>query len=200
MGATSPQTSVAAPNSTRRALRQLRQAKPQPKKQRYCRFVPHGPALPARGRPLGSAVNTSSELQTGNRAVDGNVVEAAGGMHVKVRHVIEHAGGPSTAGKSDVQQLGATHTAEPERGTRVGSHAGNLDMAKLNIAHMTQIKMLRRQRTEVGRLGIVIRPFGWLQRSHFGGAATPVQEAAVADLDILYGMAGDAADDRGHAV
>ena len=50
------------------------------------------------------------------------------------------AGRTVAAGKSDVQEVGATHIAEPERGTRVGRHAGDLDRAKLNIAHMPQIE------------------------------------------------------------
>src|SRR5262249_17706194 len=121
-------------------------------------------------------------------------------MHVKVRHVIEHAGGPGTVWKSDVQEVGTTHIPEPEGGTRIGCHAGDLDIAELDIAYMTQIEMLRRQRTKAGRLGVVIRPFGRFQPRHLSVATAPVQEAAIADLDILNGMTGNTTDDRGHLI
>src|SRR5258708_6360384 len=133
-----------------------------------------------------------------NRAIDRDVIEAAAGTHAEVGHVIEHAGRPGSAGKLDVQEIGATYVAEPEGGTRIGSHAGELDIVELDIAHVTHIDMLCRQWTEPCRLGIVIRSFGRLQRGHFGRAAAPVQEGTVAYLDIFQGIAPDAPDGRAH--
>src|SRR5262245_11781905 len=110
-------------------------------------------------------------------------------MHVEPRDIVEQAGRPGTAGEPDVQELGATHIPEPEGGTCIGSHAGYLDIAELDIAHMAKVEMLCRQGTEQDRLGILFGPFDRLQRGHFGRAAAFVQEGAIADLDILNGRA-----------
>src|ERR1700749_4109340 len=59
-----------------------------------------------------------SDLQMGNRAIDRYVVEAAVGQHAEIGHVVEHVGRSGPAGKLDVQEIGATHVAEPERGAR----------------------------------------------------------------------------------
>src|SRR5262245_56279391 len=102
---------------------------------------------PAHQRALGPSTGDSN-LQVGNGAVDRQVLETATAQHAEVGHVIEHAGRPGTAGKLDIQEIGAAHVSEPERGARIGCYGGNLDITELDIAHVTQIEMLCRQWTE----------------------------------------------------
>src|SRR5882724_5326978 len=88
------------------------------------------------------SVSVCSDPQMGNGAVDRQVLEAAVEQHAEVGHVIEYAGRLGAAGKLDVQQISAAHIAEPERGARIGSRAGDLHIAELDIARVTQIEML----------------------------------------------------------
>ena len=55
-----------------------------------------------------------SDLQVRNCAIDRDVAETAVGMHAEIGHVVKHVARPGTAGKFDVQEIGAANVAEPE--------------------------------------------------------------------------------------
>ena len=89
------------------------------------------------------------------------------------------------AGELDAKKVGTIDIAEPERRPCIRGQGGEFDTAEFDIARVPDVEVLRRQRTEAGRLRIFSRPLDRLQRGRLCGPAAFVDEEALGDLDVL---------------
>lgn len=130
--------------------------------------------------------------------VELGVLHATGGQRAEIRHLGQRE---DTAGGSRrrfyAEEICAFDIVNHERASFVGGLVGDFHVAEFQIPRMLDVKTVRRKLgAEHVRIRAFVFVFRWLEGGHFLGGTAAVLEIQVADLDVLNGVSGNAAQNR----